>query len=65
MCVCVCVCVCVVNLTFHSLKELMGIILSYGFRQIVHLHYWHFQVSAAGSNTSCTELHSLSVHSDI
>lgn len=27
-----CVCVCMVNLTFHSLMELMGMILLYGFR---------------------------------
>ena len=61
----VCVCVCMVNLIFHSLMELMGIVLLHGFRRIVHLHYWHFQVSAARSDASCTKLHFQLVYSDI
>ena len=65
VCACMCVCVWMVNLIFHSLMELMGIILLYGFRQIVHLYYWHFQVSAAESNESWTKLYLQLIYSAV
>lgn len=56
VCVYLCMYVWIMNLIFHSLVELMGIILSYSFVQIVHLRYWHFHVFVVGPNESWSKL---------